>query len=379
MRLETASVLPLLLVAACFTPNQMTETTETAASEAGSGSSSGGNEVGSSGTPATTTSSGTTTADPGEEGSASVTTNGESETSDTTTSDTTVDDTTTDDTTTGGEDDTTGQACAEDCVVLPEGWNGPVSLAEGDVPPACQDASEPEFVGYSGLNAPAAACDCDCGESDISCPETGTISNRGTPDQFACFVFVSPTWTSDVGPGCNNIPDVLDPAAELRLVVDGPTNPDAASCSPSATTDVPPATWSNGWTGCSVEAAVDSCELCLTEAEDLCIWSDGDVACNVPGFPDKTLMFDGITDGRDCSECSCGDPSGSCDATVTYRASDTCGLANVGSGQDGECIDAAYARGAALVFETDFACAPSPVNAVGTADGANPRTVCCEG
>lgn len=378
MRLPIVSALHLLLVAGCFSPNEASETaaslTSTGDSESvgdttgAGGGPTGGTVATSAGTTAGTGSSSSGAEDPGSE-----TTGDGSSVSDT--EDTGVTETTT----TSGDAETAGPACVDDCVVLPEGWNGPVTLSEGEVPTACQDASEPEFVGFSGLNAPPATCGCDCGNPDVVCPDTGTVSNRGTPNQAACFTFVSPIWTSDVGPGCNDIPDVLDPAAELRLVVDGPGDVGGSSCSPFATSDVPPATWSTAWTGCAADASVDGCDLCLTEAEDLCIWSEGDVACNVVGFPEKTLIFDDIADGRECTECSCGDPTGSCDATVTYRASNTCGLANVGSGQDGDCIDVEFARGAALAFETNFSCSPAAVSAVGAAAGAGPTTVCCGG
>lgn len=378
MRREAASVLSLLLVGGCFSPNQAGEGTESASSTSEGNvpadSTEGGTVGPPTGTPGTGSTSGTPTS--GMDGS----TSRDNSTSEATSSSgAETGRPAIEGTTTSGEDDTTGPGCADDCVVLPGGWNGPIVLSEGAVPPACQDGGEPEFVGYSGLDASPATCGCECGESDVICPEAGSISNRGTPNQLACFLFVTPTWTSNVGPGCNDIPDVLSTTSELVLGVDDPLNLGGSSCSPLATTDVPPATWSSGWSGCAADAAVGSCDVCLSEAEGLCIWSEGDVDCNVSGFGEKTLLFGDVDDGRECTACECGEPEGSCGGTVTYRASDSCGLANVGSGGARVCVDVEFARGAAVEFENEYACSPSGGSPAGTASGGDPTTVCCAG
>ncbi len=255
-------------------------------------------------------------------------------------------------------------------------WNGPVVLGQGSTPPACVSGKDPEFEAYSELIAPPAECDCSCGAADVECPETGTITNRGDPDAFSCVMFVSPVWQDDVGPGCNNIPNALD-LSELVFFADQPASLDGSSCAPSATTDVAEAEWTNAWSGCAVDASEGRCDVCAAHIEGTCIWQEGDVDCDVPGFSERTVLHTGIIDDRDCSLCTCDDPSGSCNADVTYRASDTCGLANVGSGQAGDCIDVEFARGANVQFFDTFACGASTVEAVGEAEPTGPITTCC--
>ena len=278
------------------------------------------------------------------------------------------------------EDDTgsSGDACGGECLDIGPAWNGPVVLSSGETAPACDDDSAPEFTAFTDLVAPPAACECSCGEPNVACPESGEIINRGDPGPV-CLAFVPPVWTENVTAGCNDIPDVTFGANVLRLSVDQPANIDSASCISSSSTDVTPPSWENGWSGCSAEAALGECEVCSDNVAGLCIWQEGDVACDVPGFAEKTLMFTDVDDGRTCSDCTCGDVTGRCTGSVTYRAGDTCNLGTVGEGDAGDCVEADFARGADLEFSDDLGCEAADVSPVGAATPIRPITACCAG
>jgi hypothetical protein len=275
-----------------------------------------------------------------------------------------------------GESSETAADCLGECINLGPGWNGPVVVADGSTPPACTSGEEPQFEAFSDLVAPPAECTCSCGAADVECPETGDILNRGAPDAFSCVMFVSPVWQDEVGPGCNDIPNALD-LSELLLQVDQPGSLAGFSCDPLETTEVPAAEWGSGWSGCTADASVGECDVCDTQIGGMCIWQEGDVDCNVPGFPVKSLLHTGFSDGRDCSDCSCGAPSGICSADVTYRSGDTCNLGNVGSGQAGDCVDVEFARGANVTFFDTFSCDASAVSPTGSVVGEGPITTCC--
>lgn len=382
-RLIARRYLPVfaLLIGGCFSPDESVETdspdtaTEDATGSGGASMTAGGSTGGPGSSTASTTMGNTTTGTEGttgmETGVGPVTTDEGSESS-------SGGDTGSD---TGSESSEAGTStvreCMGECIDLGADWNGPVRLFEGDAAPECDDEATPEFTAFSGLNAPPAECGCSCGAPDVACPDTGTIVNRGDPGPN-CLAFVPPVWSEDVGPGCNDIPNALD-LSVLRLSVDQPAGIDDASCASSASTEIAPAAWDSEWAGCGADAAVGDCEVCSTNTEDMCIWQEGDVECDVAGFSEKTLLHSDFTDARECSECSCGDVAGSCDATVTYRALDGCTLAVVGTGGASECVEVEFARGADLEFSGTLSCGPADVSPMGDATPTNPITACCAG
>ncbi len=360
MRRSLQALALFLFVSGCFAPNQMpTESSSSTSGEGtgGPGSATGVTTSGSGGTSSagfasdtgSDSTAGTTTANPASTGRDSSTTFAED---------------------TG--DPTTGGACSGACIELGPEWMGPVSL---ETPKSgCGEGVDPAFTLFSGLNAPDAECGCSCAESNVVCPGSGVIANKD--DLAGNCALVPSLWEENVGSGCNDIPDATDPT-ELRFTVNQPANLAVFSCEPEVSTNVPDAGWGVTTLGCAEDAAAGTCELCGDQVSGLCIWALGDVACDVPAFQQKSVLFEDFSDERGCTECSCGQPSGQCSGTVQYRTNDTCGLGSVGEGEAGECIDTQFARSANVSLTSDFACEPSVVLPTGSATATGAVTVCC--
>jgi hypothetical protein len=118
-----------------------------------------------------------------------------------------------------------------------------------------------------------------------------------------------------------------------------------------------------------------------------CIYQDGDVACPMGPYAQKTLLYTGFADSRSCSACACGAPSGgTCAGLVRlfdYEGiEDGCSEAGPILPADGTCV-ATGAEITGYILELDGApvggsCAASGGNPSGTVTGTNPITVCCE-
>jgi hypothetical protein len=264
------------------------------------------------------------------------------------------------------------------CYSKPEGWFGPVELkqAMGETPPSCDSAAE--FSAFSGLSATAASCECTCGEADVTCPSQATL-RAFEPGNGACGT-TAPRWTATVTAGCNDTPDVESDEARLNISVSQPSDLPDDACTASESTMIPGATWNQSWTGCSADASSSDCELCGDHIAGLCIWTQGDVSCDLPGFSERTLLHESVNDTRGCSACTCGEPQGFCRASATIRSGfGTCGLANQGSIDSGgpNCQTFDFARSADVDFYDTFTCAPADVTAEGDATPSEPVTVCC--
>jgi hypothetical protein len=120
----------------------------------------------------------------------------------------------------------------------------------------------------------------------------------------------------------------------------------------------------------------------------MCIWRTGDVEC--PGgseYSVRTVTYQGFTDTRSCSSCSCGDPVGYCeDPSVrilstqlfTHQAElDTENDCNIVYGTQLGNYDVS-----ALLFDAGdpvASCTPSGGDPTGTVTVNGPTTLCCTG
>jgi hypothetical protein len=353
---------PLLGVAVavgCRSPNP--ERWEPSTGDDGVGSS-GGDDSG--GDPSTTTSASTTSSDP--TGADEESTGGSTTTSDGAS-----------DSSESGSSDGAPMACTGACVSPPEGWNGPVTLG-GE----CADDvyAHLEVSGYGDVAAPDAQCDCECGVgADVDC--AATLLRYGAA---ACFAIDS---SYDLVPGCN-----VGVGAEAGYFATSYAA-SGGSCDATPSVMLPPFELEHERAACGTmelaDGVCDGDQACVpapSDAAPLCWWMEGDVACPDTLDGTREVIYTGEPiDGRGCEECSCNEPSGSCEQSIAYLVgnNNACQLNGPGFlpvAQD-DCTQFGEVLSVLLGEPTPTTtCVPTGVPApTGSVDAQGPVTVCCEG
>ncbi len=357
------------VLGACFTPDSDLGATET---DGGSDSSAGS---------AATTDSGP---DPSG-GSAMSDTDGPATATDTTMpgmDDGTATDDGTSATDDGATDDTgsppmcgAGTSCAPD---VPAGWSGPAMLYVGtDEPPTCP-AGAPELVVSAGmdLSAPAADCGCECGaatgfDCTVDVTEAGSVCGN--------LVFNPETFTLESGQcTTTSTNDSAFSTNSPSLDVSG------AQCDPQESATVPPAGFGTHVAACQAtsmgECADGSCVADDAGFDQVCVYTGGDVECPAGPYTEREVAFNSWTDTRDCSTCTCDDPTGTCGGTVAFRSS--CGGVALpvlyGTVDPPGCGNASQDPPAMIYnADPDVECAPSGGDPIGQATPSGPVTICC--
>jgi hypothetical protein len=298
------------------------------------------------------------------------------------------DDTDTDpasDTTADSGPDPDGCGAGTMCLQIPEGWNGPVAAIDalGSAPsPACEGAfGVASFTAFEGLSAADPDCACDCmPPAGVTCPATSSL-NRYDNNVLNCMT-QQPDNVHEIIEGCNDIPYYDDDS--FRLIV-----PDldlaATPCMPQASSTVPPVEWATQVAGCELTDAPAACDggSCVPEIDDasqrLCVWSEGDVECSGDVFTEKQVLHREVDDTRSCSACSCEAAEGSCGATFTLRAGESCTVASPGGGPEDMCVPIdTPARSVELAYDApEISCPPIGGDPEGAAAPADAITVCC--
>jgi hypothetical protein len=106
------------------------------------------------------------------------------------------------------------------------------------------------------------------------------------------------------------------------------------SCSADVERVFPEPTWDLEVRGCRGAELGSECDdqgrQCLPKApagfEDwLCIFSEGDLECPSGDYSDKTLLYSGVTDTRNCGPCACDvAPSSTCTGQFEVFDTDDC-------------------------------------------------------
>jgi len=89
----------------------------------------------------------------------------------------------------------------------------------------------------------------------------------------------------------------------------------------STTRTIPAIRWSAAHVACTPPTRCEtngSCVPALGQGQQLCVFASGDVG-RPAGFTRKLSTSDDVTDGRSCSACTCGAPTGSCSGEVMIR------------------------------------------------------------
>lgn len=153
-------------------------------------------------------------------------------------------------------------------------------------------------------------------------------------------------------------------------------------------------TFARACRGYGFSPCLDPGMLCVPTAEpppqgfSQCIYQKGDLECP-PGYLDKHVFYDDISDSRQCTECSCGAPVGGvCSATVSVFQDGSCANSMGTVLMDSripKCATFQQAPGIALgskratppVYEPG-ACEPIGGEVIGSAAVVGPSTFCCQ-
>jgi hypothetical protein len=273
-------------------------------------------------------------------------------------------------------------ACAEEetCTPpAPAGWSGPSVIHRGDDPPSDCPGEFPleAFVAHDQLVADDPACGCSCGNaSGFSC--STTARENGT----SCIALqFAGTWPVP-GDGCVSI-NTNATAMRSDPAILNTTN---ASCPPQANVNIPSPYFVTTVKGCNPPRTPTRCEdagLCLPAAMEpygeMCVYTEGDVACPAGPYTERSVAYTSIEDTRECSDCTCGTPTGTCGGLVRYVSAcsgDFIGL--YATTAPGACTTMNTSPSAvSYAPEPQVSCMPSGGQAQGEANPAAPITVCC--
>lgn len=237
----------------------------------------------------------------------------------------------------------TGSVCTTGvCLSVPTYWNGPLLLWSGLAGQAPECPSGPTglaWQGHSDLVVPDMCEACTCAPPTGSCalPETLTASTTACNALGDSTSFnAPPAWDGQ----CDTAVQV--PAGAATSLTIGTLTVLEKECLPGAPTipgaaKVAAAYWAkdaqschgpgflpclNMNSACAPVEDPDNFRVCITrEGESECPELEGGV------FSERLIFYQGINDDRQCSECTCGQPTGSvCRATIAvYSGADlTC-------------------------------------------------------
>jgi hypothetical protein len=271
----------------------------------------------------------------------------------------------------------------------PNGWSGPVVLFDGAgnaTPPACASPYGGAAIdGHWGMSAPSPQCGCTCGPSQgEGCGSTNVslYSNAFCTNQYFCFNLA-------ITSSCTNAPSTCV-ASNGGGYMDAPTfSSSGGSCPPQPTKVVPQVLWGHtdracGYSGPNDPGGCAAQSACVARppqgfGSTLCVYASGDLACPSE-YPTKNTYYKGLSDTRDCSQCSCVGPSGgTCNGSVTVYNSTSCsgGTSSVPLGST-----CAWTAIKPLSFAGTFQLLPGSCSAQGgqpqgAAAETDPTTVCC--
>jgi hypothetical protein len=318
----------------------------------------------------------------------------------------------------------------------PPGWTGYFALFDGKASQFTGCPTEFPSTGYSGndqISVPPAQCNCTCGTPQgEKCEIMGPMDSNSQAQMIlpgavdAIFVVDAP---------CNGNPVCAGPLLEVETwpgTCDGPNyyTGNTKTCQPGAGQDCtmgtapcnqalqvnalqvtggsctanagtptfPPVSWSTLGQACGGPTPGTGCtdanDACMPVPQGifhsgLCIMQTGDVACSGQ-FSEKHTFYGGATmNGRSCTACGCGAPSGgTCSGTISVYANsggNVCNGTVIGTlnptTQSGDCVDLnnnpeVGSKKATFTIDTPGSCAPT-AQPMGTETPINPTTFCC--
>ena len=95
-------------------------------------------------------------------------------------------------------------------------------------------------------------------------------------------------------------------------------------------------------------------------------------------FPNEHVIYTEMTDGRKCSDCTCGVAAATCPTTFEAFSSANCTTGSFQSGQAGTCFSAPPGEsGQSIEVHVKTPCTPGGGLAEGLIEKSGPYTVCC--
>jgi hypothetical protein len=298
--------------------------------------------------------------------------------------------------------------CAADeyqCIpAIPAGWQGPFEVYRGAAPPSdCSPNFFPSYRGNEGVDAGPAACGCACATaSGVDCSPVvanfyvSTAGITGCTSLGKCTSVALPT--GECIPNVN-ASSLCSSLLGSTLVTFGASSADGGSCAPVPSVTLPDAGWSITTQACvsMVALARADCPLgqqCAPKPaspfpdSSLCIAQVGNVPCPNSDYPNRSVSFGGLGDGRHCAACSCGPVTGStCTGYVDVTPAAT-GTATPCSGNytryllPQSCTGGIQQPGdlRATVTPQPGSCAPTTGTPapLGTVTPSAPTTFCCQ-
>ena len=296
----------------------------------------------------------------------------------------------------------TNETCPDPCVPLPPpGWSFPVLLWSGpelEAPECPVDRADTvQFEGYAdpieSSECPTCSCEPSTGECELPSILTASTQACGILDPAPIFYDYSGL-SSD--PMICNTTNALPEDLIYSLTI-GPLPMTESGCKPVTT--VTPRSGAASWnTFARACGSVDSpCQdpgtFCASTAPPAsgfsrCVYQQGEHECP-SDYPDRRVFYDGISDSRRCSECSCGVPEdGECTGHVKLYRDPTCAQWVSWHWVTSEvsfvsCID--IPTGDALLGKTATTpvyepgtCEPNGGEPIGSVELLRPSTFCCQ-
>ncbi len=222
--------------------------------------------------------------------------------------------------------------CSSCLPLVPNGWYGPLAVHEGygggAAPPCSGDFPNKIYDGLSNPDAPSAQCSCSC-----SAPAGVTCSAPQTKffDDPTCLL----TCGSPNGDGaltCAKPGTTYCDAKKISAFSVTASTASGGTCTPSRTAAVPPMTWGAQIRLCGRANVAASCAdgTCVGatlppfDATNRCVLRPGTWECPA-GYPQRRVFYEGGSDTRSCSSCTCGAAAGvTCEASVSTYGSSSC-------------------------------------------------------
>jgi hypothetical protein len=268
----------------------------------------------------------------------------------------------------------------------PTGWSGPYAAHVAATAAACPASAPNEALGggSGALDVPSANClQCTC----------------GTPTGVSCSI---PSVLHYNETGCDQLEGSFAPATTLQCdthvsfgAVDAVRGLDTSAasggmCAPAGggIDNLPTATFATEARLCGdqVGAGCSAGAVCMPAPEapfsdKPCILSAGDVPCPAGVYSDRSVVFSGIDDQRDCTGCQCDTPTGvTCSGTSTVYRQPGCGSDMFTVPHDGSCVDT-NVEVRSVIYTPDApsggGCDDQGGEPTGTATPTGPTTLCC--
>jgi hypothetical protein len=253
---------------------------------------------------------------------------------------------------------------------VPDGWQGPVMVWQqnsDETAPPCPTQGLQLDV-FNGIDGGDVDCNCDCSDPNVSnCNAALTsygLSNSCGSSGTLVATLVPNTCTAVTLNGTDYLSWEGRPA-----------------CAPITNNTIPTPYWGGVIRACSLPTTDNMGTTCANPEDPfdnrMCVVHDGYQECPA-GYPELAKVWDSFTDGRSCTDCSCGTTGTVCKGGVSFYGDTSCSAQAqlVLPGNGCEIAGGVAARyGAAL--DQNAACPPATTTPTGEIDLHNERVICC--